>query len=109
VGHVQQASNDVGGIKIFKVTDYEWWAGGSLEAIRVEASRQGYKPDDPDEGFESPRELTAEDLDKHQFREWEWERGVVPDGVEFISFRDQLQKMIEAGQRFPCAFASTDY
>jgi hypothetical protein len=87
-------------IKVFKLDDYEWWAGESLEACiaaaRSEAGMDCYEDAETD-GYE----VTAEDMQTHKFTE--------EDGVTQISFAEHLQELIEAPTEFPVLFAATEW
>lgn len=89
-------------IKIFRVNDYEWWAGESLESIRAAyKERTGIDPDS-DEGFDHPREIGELGMSKLVFFD---------DGPELANqtFREYLDHLIACGQEFPCFFAGTEY
>lgn len=89
-------------IKIFRVNDYEWWAGESLDSIRAAyKERTGVDPDS-DEGFNTPREIGPEGMSKLVIFE---------DGPKRTSetFREYLDHLIARGQEFPCFFAGTEY
>jgi hypothetical protein len=88
-------------IKVFRVNDYEWWAGTNLESIR--AAYKGHTGIDPDsdEGFDSPREISEAGMSKVVIRD---------DGPEKFeqTFRQYLDEMIALNQTFPCFFAGTE-
>lgn len=51
-------------VKVFRVNDYEWWAGTDLESIGVAYKEAtGIDPND-DEGFDNPQEVSAAGMDK---------------------------------------------
>ena len=90
-------------IKIFRLNDYEWWAGRSLDEIHAAyKDATGIDPNDPDEGFENPRQLTEEELCA--------KRIYYDNGEEAFdeSFRARLDTMIALEQPFPCHFAGTE-
>lgn len=92
-------------MKVFRVTDYEWWAGESLESIKLAYQEAtGIDPDDEDEGgFNNPHELSEEAMEKLRF--------ILDDdeGGETCSFAEHLAELINRGQKFPCCFAGTEY
>lgn len=86
-------------IRIFKLDDYDWWAGESLAACIAEARKQcgaGSYCDAEEEG----REVSAEDMQRLQFGD---------DGENLRSFAEQLEHEIADGTHFPCLFASTEW
>jgi hypothetical protein len=88
-------------IKVFRVNDYEWWAGADLESIRTAyKDHTGIDPDS-DEGFDSPREITEAGMSKIV---------ICDDGPEKIeqTFRQYLDEMIALNKPFPCFFAGTE-
>jgi hypothetical protein len=90
-------------IKVFKVNDYEWWAGADLTSIHeVYEERTGIDPDDADEGFDHPQELSTEEMEKKTIH---FEEGPTPDTA---TFQEYLDEMIEKGAVFPCFFAGTE-
>lgn len=90
-------------IKIFKINDYEWWAGADLESIKSAYKEQtGIEPDS-DEGFDSPRQLGDEEMQRKTI--W-FEEGEEPDSA---TFREHLDHLIALGHAFPCHFAGTEY
>lgn len=93
-------------VKVFRVTDYEWWAGTDLKSIKAAYKEAtGIDPDDPDEGFDSPQELNNEAMNRLLFYEDLSNPEECPGGT----FRQHLDLMIAEGQTFPCFFAGTEY
>ena len=86
-------------IKVFRLNDYEWWAGPSLAACIADWKKwTGLEEDELDE----PRELTAEEMARVQF--------VDPDDEKVKrSFAEELSERVSAGLEFPQPFAFTDY
>ncbi|TES89015.1 MAG: hypothetical protein E3J94_06990 [Desulfobacteraceae bacterium] len=93
----------INGIKVFNMSDFDWWAGADLESVK-----KAYLEEtglDAEEAFESdaPEELSDADLDRLRFH-------YDPDDrSKTISFREQLENMVRAGMSFPCVFASTEF
>ena len=88
-------------IKVFRLNDYEWWAGEDLDSIRSAYQREtGIDPDDPDEGFESPHVLLSEQMDSHIMREFDedFEPGHKPDG--YPTFQQYLDLLLRQGRKF---------
>ncbi len=90
-------------IKVFKVNDYEWWAGADLESTRVAYKEHTGIDPDSDEGFDHPRELSAEELEKKTIH---FDEGEQPDQS---TFKEYLDELIAKDHEFPCYFAGTEY
>lgn len=86
-------------IKVFRLNDYEWWAGPSLDACIADWKKwTGLDEEELDE----PRELTAENMERLRF--------VDPDDETVKrSFTEELAERVKAGLEFPQPFAFTDY
>lgn len=91
------AVNDIDGIMIFAMNDCDWVAARTVdEAISFYLSLNG-------ENELGAKELSGTELDEHSyFLEHEGKR-------THTTFRDQLRKMVAAGESFPAFFASTEY
>jgi hypothetical protein len=85
-------------IKVFQINDCDWVAAQSMD----EAKSFYLTQMNPDEDFSDSCELTPEDMDRVRFHDED-----KPD--EVVSFRQQLDAMIAAGEIFPQFFASTEY
>jgi hypothetical protein len=96
-------SNEINGIKIWNLDDCEWYAGRSLEEVSAFYKNQCGVDPDPD----YVQELTGADLDRLKFAVDEPRR--IPADQKFITFREQLQNMVNAGEAFPNYFATTEY
>jgi len=92
-------------VKIFKLNDYEWWAGFTLEETIQAAMKECMLT--REEVADNPRELTEMDLNRLIFTDCEEK----DDEGEYKTrtFRQQLNREIVNGQKFPCIFASTEY
>lgn len=84
---------------VFRMDDIECWAGESLEACVAEGRRQcgdDCYPDDPDEQgpvtFDAMFRLTVRD----------------DDGTE-RTFAAELQRRIDAGEKFPQHFCASEW
>lgn len=98
-------------IKVFRVTDYEWWAGESLEAVRPAFEQEhGVSAEDPDEGFDGAYELSPEQLATHTMHEWDedFEDDHQPE-AGMPTFQECLDLMVRNGRKFPCFFAGTEW
>jgi hypothetical protein len=87
-------------IRIFKLDDYDWWAGESLAACIDEARRQcgaGSYCDAEDEG----RELTADEMQAPVCLD-------DPQGGA-RTFAELLEREIADGTHFPCLIASAEW
>lgn len=91
-------------IKVFRVNDYEWWAGADLESIRLAYKEETGIDPDSDEGFDSPREIGEAGMNKLIH----WGDGEPEEGGS-RTFQEEIQRMIAAGHKFPCFFAGTEY
>lgn len=96
------------GIAVFAVSDYEWFAGASANAVLQFAAEQwGYKDiasaiaDDACE----PDALSPCDLDRNTVN-------VHPDAEDgakdVVTYREALRRMIAEGQSFPAWFCGHD-
>jgi len=90
--------------RVFQLDDYEWWVGYSLEDIILQASAD-YGSEIEMVGCD-PHELTEADLDTLRFRE----DGEDPNTGKpiYITFREQLARVIAEGITTPTLFASTE-
>jgi hypothetical protein len=112
-------------IKVFNMDDCTWIAAANLEdAWRGFAEFMGYDTTTPhgveearkdNPGFE-PEELTDADLDRLMFHHSHDLSDPCPSGDRGqedtdcpISFRQQLERMKQAGATFPSFFATTEY
>ena len=86
-------------MKVFAMNDCDWMAGESLESVTAAyVSDYGEDSDDP------PVELTDSEMDRFRFADEE-----VEDPEEWLTFRQELQRRVDAGQEFPQFFATTEY
>jgi hypothetical protein len=97
-------------IRIFAVNDYEWWAGESETAVIAEMCKQLDCADKSellreeyifDDGIVGLSEGRIQQLIYHDDDD-------VNGEVVKRTFREQLDRMILAGQAFPCLFATTE-
>lgn len=89
-------------IKIFKISDYDWFAGESLDECKEFAIEHF---DYDEDSFDDPRELTEKEMDSLIFIE---DIDEDPHG-ETKTFRQKLNEMIADGASFPDIFASMEY
>jgi len=94
---------DTAPIKIFAVTESEWWMGTDLASV-VKAAQEEYGLDDED--VASAIELVDADLDSLNFSDSD-ENGQ-PTGQK-RTFREQLAIEVAAGGAFPRLFAMEDF
>ena len=92
----------MGEIKIFRLNEMEWWAGESMEdCVTAAMDLSGLCKEELLEDFEQG-EVSAEGMEKLTF--------VEDDEAETKkTFRQKLDEMIAAGEKFPCCFAVTEY
>ena len=81
-------------IKIYRVNDYEWWAGSDLDSIKAAYEEHTGIDPDSDEGFDAPREVGDAGMDKLIFFD---------DGPEptQCTFRERLNELITLQSAFP--------
>lgn len=85
-------------IKVFKLNEYEWWAGGSWEEVKkCYMDTTGLSEV---EAFDDEcHELTPDEMNSLKF--------YGEDNSE-RTFQEELDKEIAEGQEFPCFFAGTE-
>lgn len=92
-------------MKIFRMNDCDWVAAESLEdAFDVPEAQLGFSRDEWKDLCDDPKELTEEELDSHQFTPDPYDKSNAK-----ISFREELNRRIQLGEKFPQFFASTEY
>ena len=86
--------------KVFRLNDYDWWAGNDIESVKIAYKKETGMSDD--EAFDCPKELTQEEMKSHEF---------YPDcdTSRKIQFKTALRKMVRDKKRFPRFFATTEY
>lgn len=95
----RQAKDDPRPVKIWRMNDYEWWAGFELEETISHACEEtGIEREDLlfHDGAE---ELSAEDMDHLMFTE---------ENSMKKTFKNKLIEIIAEGEAFPCMFAGTE-
>ena len=90
-------------MKVFKLNDCEWWAGESLEEIKLVYLKETGVSEE--EAFDNPHELSDEEMDYYKFMFDESDTPL----REPVTFRQKLAEMIKEGEEFPAFFASTEY
>jgi len=90
------------GIKVFRLNQYEWWAGRTLEECLAAASALSSLPREEIE--DRARELTNSEMNILQFVA---DEAIWPARVT-TSFRTQLQILVSGGTLFPVCFATTE-
>lgn len=86
-------------VKVFALNDCDWYAATSLkDAIR------GWKQDTGmgDDELDNPHELTEADMLYYKFIDED-----KPE--EKRTFKDELQRRVVKGEKFPQFFATTEY
>lgn len=90
-------------VKVFRLNDYEWYAAETLESATGEALRvTGVSPDEAADEFAG--ELTEEEMDRLIF----YDNMEDQEASETRTFREQLDRLIDAGTEFPVFFAGTE-
>lgn len=89
-------------LKIFSMNDCDYMAAETLDEAKKEyaANWSGMGHDDDKDMFDDPGEITPIQYEKLLFHD--------EDG-KVRSFREQLQLLIDKGEKFPTFFASTEY
>ncbi len=86
-------------IKLFAVDDCTWYAAKTAEeAVQAAMADTGLSRE---EFSEDIHEISNAMMDKFKF--------VEEDGKEIGTFREELNRMIAAGEKFPCFFATSEY
>lgn len=93
------------GVQVFKVSDYEFYAGWSQDNALAEAARQwGY--DTPEAAIKDDclcmDDVEPCDLDEHKIN---LDEG---SGTDLITFRESIKRRLAAGETFPSFFAGFD-
>jgi hypothetical protein len=89
-------------MKVYKVNDYEWWAGPDVESVKAACQKEWGKedPDAPWWDDEYPAEITPEQMVREK---------VQISGDVKLTFAELLQDMLRAHpDEFPCFFAAID-
>ena len=92
-------------IKVFRLNDYEWWAGETLEEVKKNYTE--ITGVDGEEAFDEPIEaMSAEALKSTKYHTDTKDK----DGKAIvITFAEELENRIKSGQKFPCFFATTEF
>lgn len=86
-------------IKVFKLDDYDWWAGENLTEV-IAAAREQCGAETYEDAETDAFEVSSESMQTLRY--------VDEDGTE-RTFAEELQRMIDAKTSFPCVFASTEF
>ncbi len=86
-------------VKVFAMNDCDWWAAETLDEAKTAYLDQTGMTE-ADGPFDDPYELDAKAMDRLRFSD--------NDGA-VRTFREQLERMLASGQKFPAFFASTEY
>lgn len=98
VAAIPAAVADVLPIKVFRLNDYEWWAGPNLAACIADWKKWTGLDE---EELDDPRELTADEMARIQY--------VDPDDDTKHSFAQELSERLSGKEEFPQPFAFTDF
>lgn len=91
-------------MKIFQLTEFEWWLAGSLEEAKADYVETTGEPVDDD-----ARELTDTELDALRIYENPDEQGVdEPRDTVGKSFREELEERVRHGSAVVGLFAAYD-
>lgn len=94
-------------MKIFEMNDCEWYAGESVEDcieafVKDNGEELEFWEECRDEGY--PKLLSEKEMQDLNFLEDPYD-----SECPKRSFKDELNRMIERGDKFPCFFATTEY
>lgn len=89
-------------IKVFKVSDCDWFAAKTAKEAR-QCAIEWTENDEWEWDEDEIEELTDEQMNRFTYREED-----EPEATR-RTFREELDRMIARGDKFPCMFASTDY
>jgi hypothetical protein len=100
---LQPSPPDPQPVRVWKLDDYDWWAGYSLESViaaaRAECGQECYEDAETD-----AMEMDDADMQRYTFNDPDSE-----PGKQKLTFAAELQRRIDAGEQFPQFFASTEY
>lgn len=93
-------------MKIYKMNDCDWIAAENLDeaklCLAVLIDRGVVDAKFEEEYLDDPYEISEEQWDKLKFVDED-------DPKDVRSFREELQRMMDKGTKFPAFFASTEY
>lgn len=92
-------------LKVFRLNEFDWWAGYDLESVNAAYLKECGYEDSPDEALENPHELSDADLDRFTFIYVDREEG----DPEQSTFRERLKVLAALNAEVPCFFASTEW
>jgi len=92
-------------IKVFRLNDYEWWAGETLEEVKKNYTEiTGVDGEEAfDESIEAMSEEALKSTKYHTDTKDKDGKAIV------ITFAEELENRIKSEQKFPCFFATTDF
>ena len=91
-------------MKVFQITEVDWWAGEDAESIRAAYRLQvGEEADTFFEEFGPAIEIPDDQLDKMTITD------VDEVGHPKHTFREALNEIIASGKTEPCFVATTEY
>lgn len=85
-------------MKVFRLNDCDWWMAETMEQAKADYLKM---TGEDSEIFDDPKELTAQDMEDHEFYPDESVERAIP-------FSEELRNRIVAG-RTSELFASTEY
>ncbi len=92
-------------IRVFEINDVEWWAGDCTpeEMLKFYMDETGVTHEEATGSEdEYPKPLTEEEMDKMKFCDED-------NPSVKRTFREELQRMIDGGAKFPSFFATTEF
>ena len=87
-------------MKVFSMNEYDWMAGESLESCITKYLSYYAGGEESDVALDEPHEVLADKMGRMKFHD---EDGSVR------TFREELDRLIAEGGRFPRFFASTEF
>jgi hypothetical protein len=90
-------------LKIFRINDCEWWCGYETPESMLKAYMEitGLSHEDATGDEDAlPVELSQDQVNHYRYH---------LESGDTVTFAEELQIMLEAGETFPCFFATTEW
>jgi len=105
-----------GKMNIYQMNDCDWYAAETLDEAKLCMAKMvangEVTPAFEKEFLDNPRWIDDAEMDSLKFCEEYDERTDYANELDYrrkVSFREKLRQMIDAGEKFPTFFASTEY
>ena len=103
-------------MNIYQMNDCDWYAAETLDEAKLCMAKMvangEVTPAFEKEFLDNPRWIDDAEMDSLKFCEEYDERTDYANELDYrrkVSFREKLRQMIDAGEKFPTFFASTEY